>query len=218
MNKQDFIKTLLPMAQAEQRRTGVLTSIKLAQACLETGYGRAVAGGNLYGIKGSGQTFTTHEYYNGVKTTVQDSFRAYPDWAASVIDHSEFLLRNGRYSRAGFFTACKALDYKGAARALQSAGYATDPQYAKKLISIIEANGFAKYDQIEEEVKEDEDTMKLEHDWQWKQLGDALDGLYRAGKLSDYSWVEKAYTRQLTISEVSWLNTVILARQSGVEV
>lgn len=217
MNKQDFIKALLPIAQAEQLRTGVLTSIKLAQACLETGYGRAVAGGNLYGIKGSGQTITTHEYYNGVKTTVQDSFRAYPDWAASVIDHSEFLLRNGRYTRAGFFAACKAFDYKGAAHALQSAGYATDPQYAKKLITIIETNGFAKYDQIEEET-EDEDTMKLEHDWQWKQLGDALDGLYRAGKLSDYTWAKKAYTRELTNSEVNWLNTIILARLNGVEV
>jgi len=76
------------------------------------------------------------------------------------------------------------LDYAGAAAALQKAGYATDPNYAVKLISIIESNGLAQFD-----ILEDGDDMAkplvFEHDWQWKQLGDALDGLYRKGMLSD---------------------------------
>ncbi|MNI28634.1 N-acetylmuramoyl-L-alanine amidase [compost metagenome] len=65
---------------------------------------------------------------------------------------------------------------------------------------------------------EDDMPMQLENDWQWKQVGDALDGLYRKGLLSDYGWAKKAYTRQLTISEAAQLNLVILARQNGVEV
>lgn len=76
--------------------------------------------------------------------------------------------------------------------------------------------------------EEDEDNMplKLEYDWQWKMLGDALDGLYRksvSGEISppvisDYTWAEKAYRRELTAAELAWLNTIIFARQNGVTV
>lgn len=61
---------------------------------------------------------------------------------------------------------------------------------------------------------EDEDNMpmKLEHDWQWKQLGDALDTLYKKGLISDYSWVEKAYSRKLNNSELVWLNAIVITR------
>lgn len=65
--------------------------------------------------------------------------------------------------------------------------------------------------------EEEGDTLKLET-WQWKMLGDTLDGLYRKGVIGDYSWAEKAYTGKLTASELAWLNTVIFARQAGVEV
>lgn len=60
--------------------------------------------------------------------------------------------------------------------------------------------------------------MKFEADWQWEQLGEALDGLYKKGLINDYGWAEKAYTRQLTQTELAWLNMVIYARQNGVEV
>jgi hypothetical protein len=69
-----------------------------------------------------------------------------------------------------------------------------------------------------ENQQEDEDTMKLEQQWQWKMLGDSLDGLYRKGVISDYTWAEKAYKKELSHSEIAWLNMVILARQQGVEV
>lgn len=73
---------------------------------------------------------------------------------------------------------------------------------------------------------EEDDMMKLEHDWQWKMLGDALDGLYRksvSGEISppvisDYTWAEKAYKRELTAAELAWLSTIIYARQQGVQV
>lgn len=54
--------------------------------------------------------------------------------------------------------------------------------------------------------------------WEWKMLGDSLDGLYRKGIISDYTWAEKAYKGQLTQEELSWLNMVTFARQNGIEV
>ncbi|MEI7027220.1 DUF1906 domain-containing protein [Paenibacillus sp. y28] len=66
--------------------------------------------------------------------------------------------------------------------------------------------------------EEDDMALNLQYDWQWKQLGDALDGLYHKGLISDYTWAEKAYNRELTSSQLSWLNTIIIARQAGVQV
>ncbi|WP_238540458.1 hypothetical protein [Paenibacillus mucilaginosus] len=60
--------------------------------------------------------------------------------------------------------------------------------------------------------------MRLQHEWQWKQLGDALQGLLDQGVITDPSWPKKAYGKQLTLTELTWLNAVILARQSGVKV
>ncbi|MEF3313517.1 N-acetylmuramoyl-L-alanine amidase [Paenibacillus sp. GYB004] len=64
---------------------------------------------------------------------------------------------------------------------------------------------------------EEDDTMKLEQ-WQWKMLGDALDGLYRKGLLGDYGWATKAYEGKLTQTELAWINTVVFAREKGVVV
>jgi lysozyme len=61
-----------------------------------------------------------------------------------------------------------------------------------------------------------DDTMQLEQ-WQWKMLGDSLDGLYRKGLLGDYKWAEKAYKGKLTQTELTWLNAVLLAREKGIE-
>lgn len=63
----------------------------------------------------------------------------------------------------------------------------------------------------------EEDDMQLEQ-WQWKMLGDSLDGLYRKGLIGDYRWAEKAYKGEMKASELAWLNTVITARQNGVQV
>ena len=62
-----------------------------------------------------------------------------------------------------------------------------------------------------------DEEMKLEQ-WQWKMLGDSLDGLYKSGAISDYTWAEKAYTGVLTQSELAWLNTIMFARGKGIKV
>jgi flagellum-specific peptidoglycan hydrolase FlgJ len=155
---QDFIAIIAPMAQSEQRRTGVLASITIAQGAIESGWGAAAPGNNLFGIKGTGQEFQTKEYINGHWLDVIGGFRTYDSWEGSVIDHSNFLVENGRYARAGFFSCCKELDYVGAARCLQNASYATDPNYAAKLVLIIQANGLNNYDILEVE----DDMPKLD--------------------------------------------------------
>lgn len=66
-------------------------------------------------------------------------------------------------------------------------------------------------------VPGEDDDMQMEQ-WQWKMLGDSLDGLYRKGLIGDYTWAEKAYKGEMKQSELAWLNTIILARQNGIDV
>lgn len=126
----------------------ILPSIVAAQAVLESGWGQstlAINGNNLFGIKGryNGNyiVMPTLEFINGQWITVNAEFRKYPNWDASVEDHGSFLNVNPRY--AGLLGV---EDYRTVARMLQEAGYATDPQYAEKLINIIEFNGLASWD------------------------------------------------------------------------
>lgn len=152
MTPNEFIEKLAPFAQREQERTGVLSSITIAQGCLESGYGKYAPDNNLFGIKAfknePSAVRATKEFVDGEWIVVKDAFRSYDDWSGSVADHSDFLVVNGRYRAAGFFDACEKLDYAEAAKALQRAGYATDPNYAKLLISIIETYGLNKYDEV----------------------------------------------------------------------
>lgn len=144
-----FISMLAGAAQACQRKTGIPASITLAQAALESGWGNYVRGSNLFGIKADrswkGRTVdvATHEVIRGVRVAVTDKFRAYDSYADSMVDHGLFLLKNPRYA------ACfKETTGYGWARALQAAGYATDPEYAAKLQATIRARNLAFYDQL----------------------------------------------------------------------
>ncbi len=142
----EFGRLFGPAAQAASRNSGVPASIILAQAALETGWGSSSIGNakNLFGIKGTGPagsvTVPTQEYRNGRMVTENAAFRKYNSWQESIADHSR-LLQNARYA--------KAMQYKNDpdqfARELQKAGYATDPEYASKLISIMKSNNFYQY-------------------------------------------------------------------------
>jgi flagellar protein FlgJ len=144
-----FLGMLGGAAQDCMRRTGIPASITLAQAALESSWGARAPGHNLFGIKadkswtGPTVTFQTHEHLNGRDVTMTDTFRAYSGWLDSMLDHAQFLQANPRYR--GCF---KAIDGASWARALQAAGYATDPDYAKKLIDIMRDRNLAFYDQV----------------------------------------------------------------------
>jgi flagellar rod assembly protein/muramidase FlgJ len=144
-----FLTMLGGAAQDCMRRTGVPASITLAQAALESSWGKDTPGCNLFGIKadiswrGPVVLVDTHEYIKGVRTAVKDPFRAYSSWLDSMLDHAKFLQSNPRYH-----DCFKQIDGAGWARALQAAGYATDPDYAKKLISIMRDYNLAVRDQV----------------------------------------------------------------------
>ncbi|NQX60449.1 glycoside hydrolase family 73 protein [Paenibacillus qinlingensis] len=146
MNKEAFIVQIAPAAQANMLAFGILASVTIAQAILESGWGRYAPGNNLFGIKGSGQQQTTQEFINGKWMQIVDGFRVYESWSDSIRDHAILLTNNPRYAKI-----VNEQDYRKASRGLQQAGYATDPHYADKLITIIEGSDLTRFDQVEEE-------------------------------------------------------------------
>lgn len=136
-----YISRFKEIAIAERKRTGVPASIKLAQAILESGYGRstlAKKANNHFGIKCGGD-------WNGKTYRLRSScFRAYGSADESFRQHSDFL--KGRSHYASLFKL-KVTDYKGWAKGLRKAGYATDPSYPSKLIELIERYKLYRYDQ-----------------------------------------------------------------------
>lgn len=146
---QAFVGRLAGPAQAASRTTGVPAELILAQAALETGWGRheiATNDGrnshNLFGIKagnhwqGPTAEITTHEYRDGRRTAMTDSFRVYDSFEAAFTDYARLIGDNPRYARVS-----AAPDAAQAAHELQAGGYATDPAYADKLIAVMDSLG-----------------------------------------------------------------------------
>ncbi|MDR6553842.1 glycoside hydrolase family 73 protein [Paenibacillus qinlingensis] len=159
MSKDMFIEQIAPAAQVDMQSFGILASVTIAQAILESGWGRYAPGNNLFGIKGSGQLQTTQEFINGKWLQIVDGFRVYESWHDSIRDHSLLIASNPRYAQV-----LHEQDYRRASWELLRAGYATDPQYAEKLIRIIEGSNLTFYDQVEEEreyVMSPEDANKI---------------------------------------------------------
>lgn len=140
-----FVDRMLPAALSAQRATGIPAPYMVAQAALETGWGRSeprradgTASFNIFGIKAGadwqGPTVEsrTTEVIMGVAQTRVERFRAYGSHEEAFADYANIMMRSPRYA-----TVREARDPAGFARALQLAGYATDPQYAAKLERII---------------------------------------------------------------------------------
>lgn len=146
-----FIERVGKLAAADMQKSGVLASLTIAQAILESGWGKSgltVKANALFGIKAGsswkGKVYSaqTQECYDGATyTTITALFRAYDSWAESVADHSALLTEAARYK-----AVIGERDYKTACRAIKAAGYATDPQYADKLIQLIESYKLTAYD------------------------------------------------------------------------
>ncbi|MFC6669796.1 flagellar assembly peptidoglycan hydrolase FlgJ [Marinobacterium aestuariivivens] len=147
-----FVETLLPHAERLAPEIGVDPKVLLAQAALETGWGRHIVqdgGGNssrnLFNIKadsrwqGERVGVTTLEYRNGVAVREPSAFRAYGSYADSFEDYVRFVQQNPRYQQA----LEQAADPQAYLRELQAAGYATDPAYAKKIEQIFQGDQLA---------------------------------------------------------------------------
>ena len=145
-NKQyeDYIKKYRDIAVEEMKRYHIPASITLAQGLLESGAGYgtlARKSNNHFGIKcGSDWRGKTVKHDDDARN---ECFRVYKDPKDSYRDHSKFLAGKQRYA---FLFDLKITDYKGWARGLKKAGYATNPRYAHQLIDIIERYDLDKYD------------------------------------------------------------------------
>lgn len=140
----DYITLFKTIAQEEMRLYGIPASITLAQGILESNSGKgrlAVEANNHFGIKC--HEWTGDRIYHDDDAS-QECFRKYNDSKYSYRDHSLFLTQRSRY--AALFKLKKE-DYKGWARELKKAGYATDKKYPDKLISLIERYGLQAYDE-----------------------------------------------------------------------
>jgi flagellar rod assembly protein/muramidase FlgJ len=133
-----FSQKLMPLLQQAGQQLGVSPKVLLAQAAIETGWGRSVVGNNLFGIK-AGSSWTgqkisaaTHEYQNSELVEITDAFRAYPSVEASVQDFVSLVANNPRYRGA----LGSGENVAGYAQGLLAGGWATDIDYAHKLQSV----------------------------------------------------------------------------------
>ncbi|WP_058913969.1 flagellar assembly peptidoglycan hydrolase FlgJ [Entomohabitans teleogrylli] len=145
-NSRDFLAQLTAPAREASAHSGIPHHLILAQAALESGWGqrqiRTRDGGpsyNLFGIKASGNwqgdvtDITTTEYENGIARKTTASFRVYHSYQEALTDYVRLLTGNPRYA-----AVAGAASAEQGARALQEAGYATDPNYARKLTVMIQ--------------------------------------------------------------------------------
>lgn len=158
MTQQDFINTVGEMARSDMKVSGILASLTCAQAILESGWGTselAVNANALFGIKVNswqGKTYQkkTQEYVNGQYVTVVADFRAYENWEQSIKDHSEYLTtRKLADGSLRYVKVINEKDYVKACQEIQKAGYATDPNYSKKLINLIVQYKLGRFDNVE---------------------------------------------------------------------
>ena len=144
-SKDEFIAAMLPMAEKAADKIGVDPRYLVAQAALETGWGKSIirhsdgtSSHNLFGIKthnswdGESTKVLTTEYQGGKAVKAAASFRQYDSFAQSFEDYVSFLQSNGRYETALNSTE----NPERFVRELQQAGYATDPHYARKINQI----------------------------------------------------------------------------------
>lgn len=154
--KKEFIDRVSVVALEGHKQYGILPSLTIAQSILESAWGKKHIGNNIFGIKkgstwkGKTRIVTTTEYIKGQKKTIKDEFRVYDSIEDSIRDYLKLIGSLKRYE-----IVRNSNNYKDACNNVLKAGYATDPNYARKLILIIEENKLYKYD----------GDLYILHDW-----------------------------------------------------
>lgn len=144
-NKRAFFNALRPAAEAAEREYGVPAAVTLAQAALESGWGKhAIGGYNIFGIKGQGPagsvTKSTQEWENGRYITIDAKFARYENFNQAVIEHGKVFQKHYYDKAMDGYERDK--DPKQFARNITGV-YATDPNYGQKLISLMDTYGLA---------------------------------------------------------------------------
>jgi len=202
--QQAYIEKYASTAVREMYRSGVPASITLAQGLLESRYGLselASKGNNHFGIK-------CHSNWKGKTMKVDDDrkgecFRVYSSADESFRDHSDFLRYSDRYK---FLFEYQVTDYESWAHGLKKAGYATDPQYASKLIKLIEDYDLGRYDKVKDasEVASSDSGEKDEELSEGRKQEEKASGSDKASKKQTAK--EKRRARKSRVEEE---NTVI---------
>ena len=163
---EEFTQHILPYAQKAAKELGVSPLVLVSQAALETGWGKSVtrhtdgsSSFNLFNIKAdsrwSGNTVvkSTLEYDNGLAKHEKASFRSYDSYADSFDDYVDFLRTNSRYANALDRQSNQA-DDQLFIKDLHKAGYATDPNYANKVINILNRDSIQQHTQAYNDLEE----------------------------------------------------------------
>lgn len=171
-----FIEKVKEGAIAGWYEGKILPSVTIAQACLESGWGKselAKNACNLFGIKakddwkGDKYLVKTAEYdKNNKKFYIDAYFRKYRNWQESLVDHAKFF-HNPEWRKENYKGVIGEADYKKACKGLQSAGYATSQSYASQLIGLIEMYHLDKYDTV---AKNKESEVKSMVAFKYKQI------------------------------------------------
>lgn len=156
MNKSEFIPTIAPLVQAENKKRGypLFSSVVIAQAICESGWGQSkimMKANAIFGIKATsswkGKVYNanTQECYDGVSyTNITACFRAYDNLAESISDYFDLITKLERYRKATVAeTPLECIT------AIKNGGYATSPTYINTIMSIINSNNLTKYDNVE---------------------------------------------------------------------
>lgn len=205
---QNFIESVAQGAINGWTKYGVLPSVTVAQAILESGWGQSALSTqahNLFGIKGSynGQyvTMQTREVYNGQSYYIYDNFRKYANNSESVEDHGNFLYSNSRYANL-----LGDQSYASVARKLQSDGYATDPSYASSLIKLVEMYNLTHLDNIAFSGKQPVINNKNDYNYSNSGNADSSNGYYTVQSGDTLSGIALKFST--TSSKLAQLNSI----------
>lgn len=166
MTPKDFLAKIGPSATKDMNRTGVLASVTIAQAILESAWGESKLtkqANNLFGMKanlgtnwgsewkGKRANFNTKEQtVSGKEYTVSADFRAYDSWLESITDHSKYLLGSTKKGAPRYPGIDKERDPRKTAQIIKDGGYATDVAYVDKLCKLINQYNLTQYDVVTE--------------------------------------------------------------------
>lgn len=168
MNKSEFIPTIAPLVVAENQRRGnpLFSSVVIAQAICESGWGQSIImmkANAIFGIKATsdwkGKVYNanTQECYDGVSyTNITACFRAYNSLAESISDYFDLITKLERYRKATVAeTPLECIT------AIKNGGYATSPTYIDTIMSIINSNNLTQYDNVENSVDSSKSIEEL---------------------------------------------------------
>lgn len=169
MTKSEFIPTIAPLVVAENKKRGnpLFSSVVIAQAICESGWGQSkimMKANAIFGIKATsswkGKVYNanTQECYDGsTYTNITACFRAYNSLAESISDYFDLITKSERYRKA-----CVSNSPLECITAIKNGGYATSPTYINTIMSIINSNNLTKYDNVEDVENSVDNSKSIE--------------------------------------------------------